>query len=305
VTVPVPDLDALALLVGVARTGSIGAAARAAGVSQQAGSERIRAVEAQVGLQLVRRGARGSELTPAGVVVVESAARLLDVAAELEHTLGGLRADRDRDLIVWSSMTVAETVLPGWLVRLGQRQVAEGRPPTTVSLTATNSQQVVSAVQDGRADLGFIEGLRAPAGVRSRGLTADELVMVAAPGSALGRRRTPLSAEEVAALPTVARERGSGTREVVEQALAAHGLVAVPPVAELTTATAVREAVLAGGAPAFVSRRLVTRELEAHALVEVRTGLALTRTFRAVWSGGREPAAGPARDLVGLARAAG
>ncbi len=85
-TVPLPDLDALALLVGVARTGSIGAAARAAGVSQQAGSERIRAVEAQVGLQLVRRGARGSELTPAGVVVVESAARLLDLAEELELT---------------------------------------------------------------------------------------------------------------------------------------------------------------------------------------------------------------------------
>ena len=106
---------------------------------------------------------------------------------------------------------------------IGQRQAAEGRTPTTVSLTATNSQQVVLAVQDGRAHLGFVEGLRAPAGVRSRSLIEDELLLVAAPGTPLARRRAPLTPAEVAALPTVARERGSGTREVVERALVHEG----------------------------------------------------------------------------------
>ena len=111
-----------------------------------------------------------------------------------------------------------------------------------------------------------------------------------------------LSPAQVAGMSLTSREPGSGTREVVEQALAAHGLVAVPPVAELTKATAVREAVLAGGAPAFVSRRVVERELEARRLVRVPTALGLERVFRAIWSGAREPAAGPARELVALAK---
>ncbi len=300
----VPDLAGLRLLVGVARHGSIGGTARAHGVSQQAASERLRAIEAQIGLTLVRRGARGSELTPAGVVIVEWASRLLDLADEIDQAIDGLRTDRGRDLTVWSSMTVAESLLPRWLVLLRQRQESEGLRPTTVSLNAANTTHVLRAVVDGTADLGFVEGVGAPRGVRAVAVGRDELVLVAPPGSPLARRRTPLRADEVAALPLTNREPGSGTRDVVEAALAAHDLEPAPMMVELTTATAVREAVAAGSAPAFLSPRVVSRDVEAGRLVVVPTrGLALTRTFRAIWVGSSEPPAGPVRELVAVARA--
>lgn len=300
----VPDLAALRLLVDAARLGSIGAAARASGVSQQSASERLRGVEAQTGLRLLRRGSRGSEATDEGRVVVEWAGRLLDLAEEIDHALDGLRSDRDRDLAVWSSMTIAESLLPRWLVQLRQRQEAEARQPTAVSLTATNSARVVEAVRAGEAHLGFVEGLSAPAGLPSVAVAADELLLVSAVGTALTRRRTPLSPADVAALRTTGREAGSGTREVVEAALAAHGLVPAPGQVELTTAAAVREAVAAGGAPAFLSRRVARRELDAGQLVEVAVeGLDLRRSFRAVWSGPARPPAGPVRELVAVARA--
>jgi len=60
----VPDLGALEVLLGVARYGSLNGAARQIGVSQQAVSARIRAMEAQTGVPLVRRSPRGSALTP-------------------------------------------------------------------------------------------------------------------------------------------------------------------------------------------------------------------------------------------------
>jgi DNA-binding transcriptional LysR family regulator len=299
----VPDLAALRLLVGVARHGSIGGTARASSITQQAASERLRAVEAQVGLTLLQRGSRGSELTPAGVVVVEWAARLLELADEIDHAIDGLRADRNRDLVVWSSMTIAESLLPRWLVALRQRQEAEGRTPTTVSLTAANSTHVVEAVRDGVAHVGFVEGVDAPPELRARTVARDELVLVVAAGTPLGRRRTPLTPDEVAGIALTSRERGSGTREVVERALAKHGLAMADALVELTTATAVREAVLAGSGPAFLSRRVVARDLSSGHLSVVRTsGLELTRSFRAVWVGSREPAAGPVRELVGVAR---
>lgn len=299
----VPDLDGLRLLVLIARLGSIGAAARAHGTSQQAASERVRGMETLTGLTLVRRGARGSELTDAGIVVVERATHLLAVAEEIEVVIDGLRADRGRDLSVWASMTVAETLLPRWLVQLRQRQESEGSTPTTVSLTASNSARVVEAVRDGSADLGFVEGVTAPSGVRHTAVGEDELVLVAAQGSPLGRRRTPLSPRQVAELRLAQRERGSGSREVLESALAEHGLVAADPVAELTTATAILGTVLAGGSAAFLSRRVVERDLELGHLVAVPTAdLRLHRTLRAVWSGGKQPPAGAVRNLVGIAR---
>lgn len=302
----VPDLNGLRLLLGIARHGSIGGTARANGISQQAASERLRAIEAQTGLTLVQRGARGSRLTPAGVVVVEWAARLLDVAEEIDTAIEGLRGERSRDLSVWASMTIAESLIPRWLVMLRQRQQAEGHRPTTVSLNASNSRNVVQAVRDGNAHLGFVEGVEAPAGVRSSAVARDELVLVAATGTPISRRRTPLPPDEVAQLPLTSRERGSGTREVLEMALGAHGLTMGDSVVELTTATAIREAVLAGSSPAFLSRRVVAREIESGHLKEVPTSqLDLKRVFRAVWVGTKEPPAGPVRDLVSIARKTG
>ena len=72
----VPDLAALEVLLSVARTGSLGRAAQEAGVSQQAVSARIRAMEAQTGVTLVQRTARGSSLTAEGAVIAQWAARV-------------------------------------------------------------------------------------------------------------------------------------------------------------------------------------------------------------------------------------
>ncbi|MCH1868978.1 LysR family transcriptional regulator [Nocardioides sp. CFH 31398] len=295
-----PDLRTLALLVGVARHGSIGAAARAEGLSQQGASERVRAAEALLGVPLLWRGARGSELTAAGQVVVEWSTRLLDVAAETEVALASLREDEQRHLRVAASMTVAEHLLPRWLVRLR----ATSRTPVEVSMTATNSAGAVAAVLAHRASLGFVEGVEAPRGLAHAEVGSDELVLVCTPDHPLARRRAPLGPDEVAALSLTSREPGSGTREVLEEALGAHGLALSPPAVELTTSTGVREAVLAGSAPAVVSRRTVAGPLASGDLVEVPLrDLALTRTLRAVWLGRRTPPAGPVRDLVAIAAA--
>src|SRR5258708_15722067 len=111
----VPDLAALEVLLSVARTGSLNSAARQAGVSQQAVSARIRAMEAQTGVPLVHRTPRGSRLTAEGVVVAEWAARLLDVAGQMDAGIAALRQDRRSRLRVSASSTIAEQLLPGWL----------------------------------------------------------------------------------------------------------------------------------------------------------------------------------------------
>jgi molybdate transport repressor ModE-like protein len=298
-----PDLDSLALLIEVSRSGSIGAAARQVGVSQQSASERLSTMERLVGVPLLSRGARGTSPTAAGALLVEWGARLLQVAEEVDTSIVALRTDRDRELRIVASMTVAEHLLPRWLVALRQQQARHGErdAPTSVSLRAANSTEVLRAVSAGEADLGFVEGAERPSGLSSIEIGRDDLVLVASAGDRLARRRTPLTPAQVAELSLTSRERGSGTREVVEQALAAHHLTMAAPAVEVTTSTAVRESVRAGGAPAFLSRHAVETDLRARTLVVVRTSdLVVSRALRAVWVGGAEPPPGPARDLLAV-----
>ncbi len=298
-----PDLPSLRLLADVDRLGSIGAAGRRAGISQQSASERLRSMELLTGLTLVQRATSGSTVTPAGRLLVEWSADLLERAGEVEAALRSLREERSRELHVHASMTVAEHLLPRWLVRLRlERAIA-------ASLHAGNSEAVVAAVRSGAADLGFVEGAGDLGGLSTTVVGHDELALVATPSDPWARRRTPLDAAQVAARALTSREQGSGTRLVWERALAAAGVDPAEPDSALTTTAAVLATVAAGGPPAFVSRRAATRDLDAGMLVEVPTaGLDLVRPFTAVWVGGRRPPAGPVRDLLAIAardRAAG
>lgn len=291
-----PDLPSLRLLSDVARLGSIGAAGRAYGISQQSASERLRQMETQTGVVLLQRASTGSTLTPAGRLLVEWTRPLLERADEIEDALRTLRTERSRELHVYASMTTAEFLLPGWLVRLRRERA------TTASLHATNTDAVVAAVRDGAADLGFIEGPADLHGLASRRVGDDTLVLVAAPEDRWARRRTPITAAEISRRPLTSREPGSGTRHVVESALRAAGTAPSPAEVELTTTAAILAAVRAGSPPAFVSERAVEHDLATGRLVRIATtGLDLGRRFTAVWVGPRTPPAGPVRDLLALA----
>jgi molybdate transport repressor ModE-like protein len=297
----VPDLSSLELLLAVARTGSLGAAGRELGLTQQAVSARIRTVERLVGVPVVSRGPRGSQLTKSGALVADWARGVLAAAEQLDAGIAALRGERDAHLTVASSLTVAEYLLPGWLVALRAEQLAAGALPATVRLGVYNSGRVAEQVLAGEADMGFVEGPDVPAGLSARQVGTDTLVLVVAPGHHWARRSRPLAPAELASTPLVAREAGSGTRLVLESALAAAGVEPAPPALELSSTASIRGAVLAGAGAAVLSDLAVRDDLAGGRLVEVGvSGLALRRVLRGVWAGGPPPA-GPVRDLLRIA----
>ncbi len=292
----VPDLDSLQLLLRVAATGSLGRAAAEHGISQPAVSARIQGMERLVGFALVRRGSRGSSLTAEGSLVAGWAEEVLRAADALGTGIASLRADQEGRLRVAASFTVAEHLLPAWLVRL-----AADSPEVTVRLSAMNSTQVEHAVTSGAADVGFVEGPRvASAGLSSQIVARDRLVVVVPPGHPWSRRRAPVAAQEVATTRLVQREPESGTRQAFETALATYSPLATP-LLELSTTTAVRAAVLAAAGPGVLSDLAVHDDLAAGTLVEVAvSGVQLSRRLRVVWPAGHRPN-GPARALLAIA----
>ncbi|PVG83275.1 LysR family transcriptional regulator [Nocardioides gansuensis] len=297
----VPELRALELLVVVARTGSLSSAAAELGITQQAASSRMRTMEALVGAPLLSRTRRGSALTETGELLVQWSSRVLDAAEQLDAGLTALRQDRRGHLAVAASLTIAEYLLPGWLVALRSQQERLGQPVTEFTLTATNSERVAQMVASGEAALGFVEGPEAPEGLSHRLVGVDELVVVVGPHHPWAQRSSRrVSAATLAATPRVVREAGSGTRTVLERALRDHP--PTPPVLELTSTAAVRAAVAAGAGPAALGAHAVRDDVATGRLVRISvSGLDLSRRLHAVWTGGAHPPAGPARDLVAVA----
>jgi molybdate transport repressor ModE-like protein len=294
----VPDLRALELLVVVARTGSLSAAAAELGITQQAASSRIRTAEALVGAPLLTRTRRGSALTQTGDLVVHWATRVIDAAEQLDAGIAALRQDRRAQLTIAASLTIAEYLLPGWLVAFRAHQTTLGLARTEFRMTATNSGRVVELVASEAADLGFVEGPEPPSGLRHRLIGVDELVVVVGPSHPWAQRSSRrVTAATLASTPMVVRETGSGTRTVLERAL--RDLPVAPPALELASTAAVRSAVAAGAGPAALSEHAVRDDIASGRLTPINvTGLDLSRRLHAVWTRGTTPPAGPARDLV-------
>jgi DNA-binding transcriptional LysR family regulator len=294
-----PDLAALSLFVSVVELGSVSRAAALHGVSQPSASERLRNLERKLGVRLLVRSPTGSVATAEGALVVEWSAAVLAAADELRVGVASLRSPARGQLAVAASYTVAEHLLPGWLGVLHARH-----PDVAVALEVVNSSGVLDRVRSGAADVGFIESPGPTTGLASRTVGHDELVVVVSPGHAWARRRSPVTAAELAETPLVLREPGSGTRDALVVALAAVGLG--PPVAafELGSTASVKSAVAAGSGPAVLSRVAVEAEVRAGRLHVVPVAaLDLHRTLRAVW--GRARLAPAAATLVARAAADG
>ncbi len=300
-----PELTALQMLSLVHRTGSLSATGKVLGISQQAVSSRMRALEKLVGSSLLDRSPRGSTLTATGSLIAGWADDVLAAAERLDAGIASVHSDTHRRLQVVASQTIAEHLLPQWLVLLRRHQESRGMVPTVVELSVTNSQSAAAMVRAGDASLGFVESPNLPTDLAGTTVQYDELVVVVAPGHRWVRRRTPLSAEELASTPLVTRESGSGTRDALESMLAdrAPGTPLARPLVELSTSAAVRSAIAAGTAPGVLSALAVHDDLLLHRLVAIPTrNLPLRRPLTALWRTNTPPT-GPAHSLIAIATA--
>jgi len=317
------DLGALRALREVGRHESIAAAAPVLGVSQQALSARMRTLERVMGVPLLARSSAGSHLTEQGRLIVGWAEDVLDAADRLEAGLRSIRSGVSHRLSIAASQTIAEHLVPHWLVELraieqtaadqaadqaadrAAGQAAEGRP-TVVELTVANSTGVIELVRDVKVRLGFIETPHLPADLVTAHLRSDEMLVVAAPAHPWARRRGPLSLAEVAATPLVMRETGSGTRDTLTDHLAAqHPPLTARIAMELGTSAAVRSAIAAGVGPGVLSRLTVRDDLVLGRLVAVElAGPPLTRQLTAVWRHDLDPLPPEGARLLAVAKGA-
>jgi molybdate transport repressor ModE-like protein len=292
------NLNHLRVFHAVAAAGSLTAAARSLQISQPAVSKQLGELEDVLGAPLVDRLPRGIRLTSAGRVLAEHAARIFGIEQTAEAEIAALLGVRRGQLSVGASTTIGSYLVPR-VFGAFQRQ----HPALRLDLQIGNTAVVHDLVRRNVVELGLTEGFVIDDDLKTAVFEQDDMVAITAPGDPV-LARAPLTARELVALPFVMRERGSGTREVIEAALAKKRLV-VEPVMSLGSTEAVKNAVAARLGVAIVSRLALELELAGGSLVAIEVAdLRIRRALHLVELHGksRSPAASRFLELLGRTR---
>jgi DNA-binding transcriptional LysR family regulator len=193
-------------------------------------------------------------LTEAGVALLRHADRIFaaETAAEAELAeLSGLTRGR---LSVGASTTIGSYLIPHVFSAFHR-----AHPDVKLELEIANTSVIQAMVLDDRIDLGLTEGFIAREQLMAEVVHYDEMVVIAAPGHPLLGERV-VRARELARFAFISRERGSGTRDVIEASLAERKVEVVPAMA-LGSTEAIKSVVASGAGVAIVSRLAVEAEL--------------------------------------------
>ena len=262
-------LRQLEVFAEVLKSGSTTQASVMLALSQSAVSAALTALEGQLGVQLFDRVGKRLVVNEHGRLLYPRALALLEQTTEIEQ----LFREDNGAIRVYASSTIGNYILPAMIARYRQ-----DFPDLPLELSVGNSQDVINAVLDFRVDIGLIEGPCHSTEIISEPWLEDELVVFAAPSSPL--TKGPVTLEQLAASPWILRERGSGTRELVDYLLLSH-LPRFQMAMELGNSEAIKHAVRHGLGISCLSRRVIAEQLQAGTLSEVP--VPLPRLVRTLW----------------------
>jgi DNA-binding transcriptional LysR family regulator len=261
----------LAVFAAVAKESSVTQAASRIGLSQAAVSQALSDIEHLLSRRLFDRVGRRLVLNSEGKALLPQALDILDRIVAIESP----ENTQPFYLRLGASLTVGNHQLMPII-----SQFLLEKPQGHIHVDIGNSEQVSRALLRFDIDAGFIEGKNYYGELLATPWQEDPLVIIAPPTHPLCKGiPTP---ERLAEVDWVLRERGSGTREVFEQAILPHFQVNRVRL-ELCGNQGINQAVLRGIGLACVSTATVTSELASGKLVALNVPwLNLHRTLSIV-----------------------
>lgn len=185
-------------------------------ISQPAISKHIHELEVQYRTPLFDRAGSKIALTRAGELLLSHTSQLLQAYRQMDFEMNLLTDNVSGELRLGASTTVAQYVLPPVLSTFIRKF-----PDIRISLLNGNSRDIEQALRDGKITLGLVEGNMRQNTLHYLPFMKDELVVVTHTNSKFARY-DELTLDELSRLPLVLRENGSGTLEVLENALSKH-----------------------------------------------------------------------------------
>lgn len=201
------DLRQLRYFVAVAEEGHVTRAAERLGMQQPPLSQQIKALEAQLGLQLFRRKPRGVELTDGGAALFEEARAILarlDQAERAAHSAA--RGERGALRVGVAPTAPFHPFVPQVI-----RAFREAYPGVAVSLDECLSRQAVQGLKEARLDAAFVRAELPPGDLALHRLIEEPMVVALPAAHAAAREAaTPLPLAALAGESFIAFARVEG-----------------------------------------------------------------------------------------------
>lgn len=178
------DLVDLRLFVAVAETRSITAGAGRVHLALASASERIKRLEAALGVALLKRIRRGVELTSAGESLLDHARIVLHNVDALRGDLASFASGARASVHLLANTSGISEYLPKALAAF-----LAAHPRISIDVEERESGEIARAIASGIADLGLAAEHALPEGIERIPFSEDRLVLVVPRQDQLASRR--------------------------------------------------------------------------------------------------------------------
>ncbi|NOY53708.1 MAG: LysR family transcriptional regulator [Deltaproteobacteria bacterium] len=207
------DDHRLKVFCSVAKTLNFSRAAEENFITQSAVSRIIKNLEEELGVQLVNRQRGAVSLTLIGREFEKRALEILDIHAAARKEVDELANSVKGTLSVGTSTTLARYVFPDILFTFRRKY-----PRIHVNHRVTNTRGILKALIEGEIEVGMVEDQVFYPGVLTEKLCEDELVLIVGKDHPWTTRKS-IAREDLMKEPFIRREKGSGTRHMMERRL--------------------------------------------------------------------------------------
>ncbi|RKP55361.1 LysR family transcriptional regulator [Cohnella endophytica] len=251
------NVHQLHIFYTVAERGSFSAAAQTLHMTQPAVTMQVQALEERFGTKLLNRTTKKLELTEAGHRLLPQARKAVELMQETDEMMIRFIGDLKGRLQFAASLTMGEYVLPGLLGSFLRRF-----PEVSVVMKVMNTTEIIEAVAHQGLEFGLIEAPCDVPGIEAQPVMDDELILVVPTGHPFASR-DEVTLGEVISEPLVLREKGSGTRQIMEDELLRHGVsdTQLRIISEFGSTGAIKSAVEAGLGLSILSMWTIKHEI--------------------------------------------
>ncbi len=261
----------LEIFLAVAKAGNITHAAKILHLTQSACSMALSTLENQLGGILFNRHGKKLILNERGRAFFPKAANIISQMKELCD----LMQEKNKKTITGHLIVGASTTIGNYLLPKVIGDFITTYPQTKISLSVSNTAEIVKKLLKFEIDIGIIEGNYPSNEIESFTWKKDELIIITSSASILAKKRN-LTLHMLHNAKWILRESGSGTREKFEEAIGKK----IIPFLELGNTEAIKQAVLNGLGVSCLSKTAVADLLKSKQLVELKTPfLKLKRDF--------------------------
>jgi DNA-binding transcriptional LysR family regulator len=245
-------------------------------ITQPAVTKHIKELEQQLNVQLFKRNGNNINLTTAGKVLLHYTEKIFQTYTELETELAQLSNIEAGTLHIGASTTVAQTILPKILAMFKKTY-----PAVSFTFLQGNTDYITQQMLAEKIDIAIVEGAAHYPQIAYSPFAKDEIVLVTRANNQLSKK-AEISPKQLLNIPLVLREAGSGTLDVIFNALSTAQINPKDLQIEiqLESSIAIKQYLLYSETATFLSIQSVVSELKYNELTVIDIkGLQIFRTF--------------------------